>query len=170
MFKNIVLSVLIVSPIFGAGKLAENKIYAPARLGTVSVEHTPYGFTVNNKPVQPQHMDKELRTITAEKLTTALRNGYIQVDQSCNGEYKLEMQGRLQGGGFGGAAIGFWIGKVGVYALSYGTISLISACTGPLAKGTFVTLTKFCAGPIEVASNKAAIGLGITFGAATGPV
>lgn len=161
---------LLVVPSFASHKLSKRQFYAPGRLGHVVVERTDSGFLVNNQEVQPQNMDKQLRTLDPIALKAVLKNGYVMVDQSTNGEYKLSLNGRLKGGAIGGAVVGFWIGKVGVYALGYGTISLISACTGPLAKGTFVTLTKFCGPAIEVASTKAGLAGGIALGAATGPV
>ena len=175
MLKKLLLTALLVTPVFSASKLSSDKIYAPARLDTVDVQHSPCGFMVNNQPVQSQHMDKELRSITPSKLAVALRSGYIQVDQSLNGQYKLQYQPRLNGGGALGASIGFWFGKILTHAVVQGIIVLSAGgatLVGGPQTGAWVwgTMEKTLWVPTEIASNKIGLGLGIAFGAGTGPV
>jgi hypothetical protein len=171
--KYLLLSTMCSLAIAGSNTIdiRPTKMLIPGSLDGLKLSHNQGQFRVSHdgehKLVQNHNVDKEIRAVDAVKLKAMLKNGYIAVNQSTNGDYKLQYNGRLKGGLIIGAKIGAWIGKVGVYALGYGTISLISFATGPLAKGTFVTLTKFCAGPIESASNAAAVGLGIYMGATT---
>lgn len=163
-------------PLVQLSVLSPEVIMAPRDLGEIKVLHANKAFAVLHegllKTVEGHNVSKELRGITTEGLKELFSETdcYIRVQKKSDGQYALEAQYRLNGGGVLGAKIGSWIGKVTVYALGYGTISLISAATGPLAKGTFMTLTKFCAGPIESASNIAAIGCGIYLSVQTGPV
>lgn len=173
--KYVLLLTLLTIPTFTSHKLSGPQVSAPARLGSIQVERTENGYLVNNQEVQPQNLDKNLRSMNVPALKAALKNGYVQVNQSTNGDYKLSLNGRLKGGGFAGAAVGFWFGKLVTHGIVQGFIVAVSAGAGLVggpaaASWAWGTLEKTLWIPTEIASNKVGLGMGIIFGAGTGPV
>jgi hypothetical protein len=124
------------------------------------------------KKVHSHDVSRSLRKMNDEQLTNFLNggNGVIKVDRFTNGEFKLDMHVRGNGGGFGGAWLGVVVGQNLVRALVYGPIWIIAGCSGPAAPvvGTFLT---GCAAPFvePVALVAGAVG-GMAGMAVTGPV
>lgn len=122
---------------------------------------------VNSHDVSPS-----LKRLNDEQLTAFLNQGHgvIKADQFTNGDFKLDMHVRGDGGGALGATVGVIGGKAAVYGVSYGLIHLISICTGPLYPVTAAALTGVLAAPIEAASIYGAAVGGMAGAVVTGPV
>jgi hypothetical protein len=114
--------------------IKSSKMYVPSRLGEIALTHQKGSFTVTqngeDKAVQNYNMNKELRGIDVVKLKALMKRGYINVDQSCNGEYKLQYNARLRGGG---GVLGYWA-YCATKALCYG-IGLAAAGGAVVATG-----------------------------------
>ncbi len=113
-----------------------------------------------------------LKKMTDEQLAHFLNNGHgtIKADQFTNGEFKLDMHVRGNGGGFLGAAFGVVVGQNLVRAVTYGPIWIIAGLTGPAAPvvGTFLT---GCAAPFfEPTALAAGAVAGMAGMGMTGPV
>jgi hypothetical protein len=173
MFKHLIIAVLTVSSVQGAQLLKGKQVYTPGRLGDVRLTHDYTGFKVNDQLVYPQNMDKALRSADAIKLKALLNNGYITVDQSADGQYKLSHHGRLNGGGVGGATAGAWIGRFIGQAIGYGIVAIVcipAAAGGPGAYAAACGVMGSTVAPIvESASHVTAIGGGIIGGLVSGP-
>ncbi len=124
------------------------------------------------KKVHKHDVSRSLKTMNNKQLTSFLNGGHgvIKADQFANGEFKLDMHVRGNGGGFLGAAVGVVVGQNLVRALTYGPIWIIAGFAGPAAPvvGTFLT---GCAAPFvePVALTAGAVG-GMAGMAATGPI
>jgi hypothetical protein len=140
----------------------------------VNVLHDKDGFTVVHNAqftrVKEYDVVPELRKMDLEKAAKVLSATQLRVSRLNNGEFTIARHGELKGGGAGGATFGFWLGKAGTYVVGHGIILLASGLTGWNAPATFLSLEAKLAVPIEVASNKVALGLGATMMVATGPV
>lgn len=124
------------------------------------------------KKVKSHDVSKSLKRLSDKQLTDFLNNGYglIKADRFTNGDFKLDMHVRGNGGGAIGATVGVIGGKAVVYGVSYGMIHLVSLCTGPFYIVTQAALTGVLAAPIEAASIYGAAVGGMTLAVATGPV
>ena len=81
-------------------------VYVPSRLGSISLHHNEHGFTIDNGElstlVPSYRMNKELRSINAQDLAKLLKSeqAYLSVkDLDSNGNYGLDLNHRLNGGG-----------------------------------------------------------------------
>lgn len=124
------------------------------------------------KKVKNHDVSRSLRKLNDKQLTAFLNDGhgFIKADQFTNGDFKLDMHVRGNGGGALGAAVGVIGGKAAVYGVSYGLIHLVGICTGPFYPATVGALTGVLAAPIEAASTHAAAVCGLAGAVATGPV
>lgn len=159
--------------------IGPTKLLVPGSLDGLKLSHSQGQFNVSHagehKLVHNYNVDKEIRGVDAAKLKALLNQGYIAVNQSTNGDYKLQYNGRLQGGGIWGATIGFWAGKIATHAVVQAGILAVSGVAtlvgGPVTGGWVLsTLESSLWVPTEIASNKVAIATGIAGGVVTGPV
>lgn len=141
---------------------------------TTSLFHINEKFFIreNNQLVAiPNHaIGQELRNLDNQGLNNLLQNGTICITQRLNGEYVLQFQPQLKGGGILGANLGFWAGKFVTHFVGHSIICVVSAATGPFAPKTFAALELTFAPEIEAASNVVGLGCGILGGTTTGPV
>jgi len=170
------LTLLCAFPLIGMEmeRVRPENIVAPKRLGTIDLRHDDNGLYVikdgQAQPIERRQCDEVLRNIIALKKIKEFQDdeGYISVNER-NNKLALEAQGRIKGGGPGGATAGFLIGKGLTYGVCYGGIWLVSLFAGPAAAPTALTAGKVATPFIELASNKVGIGLGILGGILTGP-
>lgn len=156
-------------------QIKQPNVIIPLRFGEIKLYHSDKGFRVydeDNKKhkIQNCFVDPVLRNIKREDLASLLTTGYLVMNRTHDGDYSLKANVRTVGGGVIGAAIGAFIGKAVVHVVGHGTILIISACTGPAAKVTFLALEGCFAPAIEVASIKGAIAGGMIGATVTGPV
>lgn len=156
-------------------QIKSSAVFIPTRFGDIKLYHSDKGFRVYDQDdkkhkLQNCFLDPVLRNIKREELATLLENGYLVMNRNHDGDYSLKATVRTVGGGVIGCAIGAFLGKAVVHVVGHGVILVISACTGPAAKITFVALEGCFAPAIELASIKGAIAGGMIGAVATGPV
>ena len=95
---------------------------------------------------------------------------YLSINSVEENEYSLKLNGRLHGGGIGGAWLGSTLGYGLVSFLAHGLILAASCLAGPAQPAAFVTLEKMFAIPIHSAACAAGVAGGVNVGVATGPV
>lgn len=132
-------------------------------------------FVVTGKgprKVNKHDVSRSLKKMDNEQLTTFLNQGHgvIKAYQFTNGDYKLDMHVRGNGGGALGAAVGLVAGTAVVQGLAHGTIWTIAACTGPFVFFVGYGLEAACAPAIHTATIYAAAVGGMTGAVATGPI
>lgn len=149
-------------------------LFCLSALGSQQVMRTNKGFFVKEAgvrtKVEASLVDKDLRALSAAKISALSSRGLIKVTKCNDGAYVLRQQGNIKGGGAAGATAGAYIGKFLVHFIGHGTILIIGACTGPAAPATIAALEATCLPAIEAASNVGAIAGGVIGGVATGPV
>lgn len=101
--------------------------------------------------------------------------GYIAINQNQDGDYILQMNHRIIGGGGLGAIIGAIGGKFLVHAVAGAVATVVglgaTLIVGPVAGPAIgYGLWGVMAPTVEVASNVVAMASGIALGSATGPV
>lgn len=179
MVSRIILSLVLVASICSASNndrlvIRKDKLFVPSSLSGSTVEHSEGRFHVSQdgekRRVENNNMSRELRSINAHQVKSLLSGGYLKVDRSINGDYKLDYNARLKGGGILGAKIGFWAGKLFVHGLGHLVMFGVSSLTGLAAPATMLALRATFLVPLEAASNVVGLGCGIAAGAATGPV
>jgi hypothetical protein len=161
-------------------ELTPAALAAPRDLGDIKVLHADKTFMILHEGklhiVHNYNINKNLRGISTEGLANFLsQNGYVQVQRKSDGQFVLDAQFRLNGGGAGGATVGFLGGKVLVHLVAHSVILGIATAASPFVTpgGGYViaaTLEGFLAVPIEATSNVVGLGCGIAAGVATGPV
>lgn len=109
-----------------------------------------------------------------KKIQHASSPHYIRVKQMSDGNYSLQLCGRLLGGGIAGAQIGFWGGKFLTHfaiqsgvALATGVVFIICP---PAAAPFCMAVKKTIAFPAEALSNQVGLACGIAGAVTTGPV
>lgn len=193
MKKTLIISLGIISSLQAMEK--ECPIFIPiekesyfSKEENVSLYHGNGKFMVKDedyKPVQNAFVDKPIRNMDTIKLLNYLKHGYLVVNKLENGDYAVHVSGRMHGGGIIGAQIGFWIGKIGTYAVAgAGTAALATSAavvtvgtggtagaiigSGAVSGGVGAVIAGVTA--VEATSNSVAIGLAIFFGTITGPI
>jgi hypothetical protein len=126
-------------------------------------------------PVEAAFVDKEVRNMDNEVFTKFIESGgYLRIVQMDDGNLALHANMRGLGGGFWGAAAGFWTGKILVHVGSQLLILGASAAVGVVcpfaAPAVYSGLTAATAIPVEAASNVVGLATGITGAVITGPV
>jgi hypothetical protein len=165
-------------------KLRADKVVAPCRLGEIDLTHRSGQFYASSdgdtKEVLNHNVSKEIRCIDAAKLKVLMKSGYIAVDRSTNGDFKLQFNPRIKGGLGVGAAFGvllgkgiFWVVGEAVGAAAGLVVGGAGSVVGtPIAGAIAGSVTKTavstgCKILFHTIGNKAAIGLGIFFGSIT---
>lgn len=126
---------------FKKHKINKEHIFAN---GNVELFKTKKGFQVKKdgkkKAVKSYDIDAVLKAIPADKLDMFLDNGYIEIKELSNGDFKLNAKGRIKGGGPILAGIVYW----GTKAVGYGVPCALAA--GALAGGAAVAVPALAAG------------------------
>ena len=117
---------LLLLPFASNAMLQVSSIQSPSSLGAIALFHDGLQYSVMKDgafhPVQNYNLDNNLRTLSPKALPVLDKLGYIRINQLSDGEYKLDLQGRLKGGGpatawfMYGAAKAFCWTTVGVTA------------------------------------------------------
>lgn len=149
-------------------------------IGPLKVHHEGDRFSVETpegdiREVQPAFLSKELRGISTDKLAKMVTAGaHLGVKKSSDGNYSIDLNERLKGGGAFGAFVGCWIGKTVVYVVGYGTITLVSGAittvSGPGGVLAGLAMKAALGAAIESASNVGAFIGGTIVGVSTGPL
>lgn len=160
--------------------LSRNQIHAPSALGDIEVVADTHDFFVKKNGilnrVQRHDVDRTLKAAHKQlALQKLLKNGYVSVSRYDNGDYKLNVHGRINGGGLWGATIGAYSGKFLTHLVAQGCILTVSAGVALVATpaagiAVGVALEKTLAIPVEILSNTVAVAGGIALAVATGPV
>lgn len=158
--------------------IKKKSVFAASSLSGIRLLHNSHGFAINNngriQPVQSYDVDPQLRSITPKQLAAFIKNDGRFVVNKLGDDYSVRMGGGLKGGGVIGATIGAFTGKFIVHAAAQGAYAVISGGVGlicpPAAPAVWAALQLTCAGPVEVASNVAAVAGGIAVGTVTGPI
>jgi hypothetical protein len=155
--------------------VAGNALEHKRDLGNLLVHHDESGFKVHHErgvsEVQPHNTSKELRGLSTDTIAKMLASGdsYLKVKQYSDGEYGVDIAGRLQGGGPLLASFGCHIGVVGFNILGHGVLYIAAALTGPGAPVVYPSLAA-AYGPWILATSKGVgIGLGVLGGMAPTP-
>lgn len=165
--------------IFGMHQLGRSSISAPNNLGNVFLMHVNNNyFVIHNgtkHAVQNAWVDPNLRNLNTLQVASYLKKGnLINISQANDGSFSLQGHVRVRGGGAGGATVGFWGGKLAVYAVGHGAIALIAGgvglVSGPAGYVVGQALESTFAAPIEILSNTVAVGTSIALATITGPV
>ena len=108
-----------------------------------------YSLQRNNTTLHfPNHqVSKSIRDLRADQLAALLASNayYLKTNKLSDGSHVLDLQGRLPGAGFAGAAIGFFVAKVALPAviaipgaiILHGTQKVIGIYAGPEAEAVF---------------------------------
>lgn len=159
-------------------KLRAESVFIPDQFGELELYHDGENFHVDKgnelKEIKKQNLDSVLRTMNQEALKSFLTAGYVSVNQCSDGEFSLEANDRLPGGGIIGANAGFWTGKFLVHFVAQAGIHIATAGVAilffPAAAPFYYAAQSTLALPVEGLSNAVGIGMGIAGGVATGPV
>ena len=156
-------------------ELTPAALAAPRDLGDIKILHADKTFMILHEGklhiVHNYNIDKNLRGISTEGLANFLsQDGYVQVQRKSDGQFVLDAQFRLNGGGAGGAAFGCYFGKFVVHFVAHSVILIAGACTGLAAPATITSLELTFLPLIEATSNVVGLGCGIAAGVATGPI
>ena len=164
----------------GAYELKQKTIMAAYGLGKVGVLHDKEGFKVkqngNIRKVHNYDLDHSLRDMDSERLAQLEKMGAcLLVKKFDNGDFKLQLSGRLQGGGVGGAAVGASIGGTAVVSayslMTYGVTVAAGAMCGPATAAVIVgNWCWWTMAPAAYAVKVGTLAGGIAGGAATGPI
>lgn len=144
--------------------------------GQLAIQKFPSHYKLSSKEFNadiPNYMvSKQLRSMDPAKLAAVLNSGnaYLDINECSDGLYSMDIKGRVRGGGSAGAAAGFWIARGLWYGVTYGTIGIVSALTGPAAPATFTALSATFAPAIETTALGVSAAGGILGGVLTGPV
>ena len=150
----------------------------PSHLKALMLVHEDRSFKVvadgKIEEVPACWVDKDVRSVSTERLSKMLGHGYLSVNQMSNGEFSVKANVRGEGGGVGGAAAGAWFGKALVSVVCHGSIAAVSTVIGivatPAAGVAFGIAAESTLGAsIEAASLAGAVGFGILGGVASGP-
>jgi hypothetical protein len=120
------------------------------------------------KHVHPYDTDKTLHGLSVKDIMKYTMHGKFRVSKFNSGEYRIESIGELNGGGPGGATIGFYVGKFLTHFVGHGVIQIAAVCSGPAYLVTLTSLEATFGPGIEAASNVVGLGTGILGGVATG--
>ena len=154
---KIVCALLLSLPLASMAMNQVSSIQAPSSLGQVTLYHNESGFNVIqdgiSHPVRNYNVDKSLRSIKP-KLLGALGNiGYVRINRLSDGEFKLDLQGRMNGGGPYFAYLAYGIAKafcwsaVGVTAgAATATVVTATGGTAIVAAGAGTTVGKVVTG------------------------
>ena len=174
MLNRLLLTLLIASPLIGMTRVPDNNTFKPSALRRASILHSNKDFFVRDNDgvheVSKAHMDKPLRTMDKAKLGVLMKNGYLKVNKLGDGQYSLQSQHRLQGGGVLGAWFGAAAGGMVVRFLGHGAMVVVAACTGPAFVPTLAALEGTLGGFVEGAAVTASVAGGIAGAVVTGPV
>ena len=179
--KAMIIALLCAPFVVNGMHIEKKDIFIPKELSNTKVIYKNKDFHVLNHftesghenivPVERQHISKELRGISKKKLAELLLAGsYLVLKPISEDQYKIELQGRIAGGGAGGAIVGAWGGKFLASFVCHGLIFVVSACTGPAAPVTFAALETTLGATIEAVTTTAAVAGGIAGAVATGPI
>jgi len=184
MFKKTFIFSLLLSA-FSAQAMLTHKTHEFVKQNRPGVFKDTEGFAVRKNGsvsrVNSYDVDPALRKLTPAQVSQVSK--YITTNRMTNGDLALRLGTRLNGGGGGGATVGYWLGWGGVNILAQTGIILTSigvgiattASTGnPLAgklatKAAYKTINVALQVPIQALAQKAAIAGGIMGGVATGP-
>lgn len=174
MVNRLLLTLLIASPLIGMTRVPDKNTFKPATLRRASILHKDNNFFVRDNTgtheVSKANMDKPLRSMDKAKLGMLMKTGYVKVNKLGEGQYSLQSQNRLNGGGVLGAWFGAAAGGMVVRFLGHGTLVVIAACTGPAFPATLAALEGTLGGFVEGAAVTASVAGGIAGAVATGPV
>jgi hypothetical protein len=150
-------------------------LFSAINAGQLAIQKFPSHYKLSSKEFNadiPNYMlSKQLRSMDTTKLAAVLNSGNAYLDiKECSDGYSMDIKGRVNGGGYWGGVIGFWVGKGAVYAVGYGTIHVVSLATGPLYPVVSMSLSAQFAAPIEAASMVGGACGGLAGAVATGPV
>lgn len=163
-------------------QLTSESIIAPRDLGdNLSLLQADTIFTVVHNgelhKVRNNNIDSILRGMSTSDLKKFLadNNGLIKISQKSDGQFALEGQVPLHGGGLIGAKLGFLGGKFVVHLVTQLGIGIVTAgacifATPAVGIPLGIALEKTVAPIAEVASNVVGLGTGIAVGTITGPV
>lgn len=179
--KAVMIALLCAPFVVNGMHINKKDIFIPKELSNTKVLYQNKDFHVLNHfaesghenviPVERQHISKELRGISKKKLAELLLAGsYLVLKPISEDQYKIELQGRIAGGGVLGATIGCWTGKFVASFVGHGLMVAAAACTGPVFPATLFALEATFGHTLEVATTAAAIAGGIAGGVATGPI
>ena len=164
----------------GAYELKQKTIMTAYGLGKVGVLHDKEGFKVkqngNIRKVHNYDLDQSLRGVSSERLAQFEEMGVcLLVKQFDNGDFKLGLSGRLNGGGVGGATVGATVGGTAVVSayslMTYGIGVAAGAAFGPATAAVIVgNWCWWTAAPAAYAVKVGTLAGGIAGGAATGPI
>lgn len=160
---RILFALLLVPSLTNAMELTKfkkHKINKEHIFATSNMElfKTKKGFQVikdgKKKAVKSYDIDAILKSIPTDKLDVFLDNGYIEIKELSNGDFKLNAKGRINGGGPILAGIVYW----GTKAVGYGVPAA--------AAGAIIATTAGAAVPALAAGGAAGVSGVIANGAA----
>lgn len=151
-------------------------LFSAVNAGELAIQKFPSYYKLSSKDFNadiPNYMvSKQVRSMDPTKLAAVLNSGnaYLDINECSDGQYSMDIQGRVKGGGGGGGVAGFWIARGLWYGVTYGTIGVVSALTGPAAPATFTALSATFAPAIETTALGVSAAGAILGAVITGPV
>lgn len=126
----------------------------------------------NVHPLQSHEIDNSLKNLNTLNVGSFLahQGNHFNLKKYSNGQFKLDIDTYVNGGGVGGATAGVYFGKFAVSFVGHGILHLVAACTGPAYPVTALALESTFGVYIETASIAGAAGFGMIGAVATGPV
>ncbi len=115
-------------------------------------------------------IDGTLVNVNKYNMAMFLKKGRINATKMNDGQYMLRGHINGPGGAVFGAIGGAYIAKFSVHFLGQSAMFIAAACTGPAFPVTLAALEATFIGPLEAASNVAAVGGTILGAVITGPV
>lgn len=118
-----------------------NSIQAPSDLGNIELYRDNDGFSIKQDGYTHQvphyNVDKSLKQIKPEHLSALSNLGYVRVNRLSDGEFKLDLKGRINGGGpFTGMMLA-WLVRASMYAPAATAATAVTVSTGGAAAGGF---------------------------------
>lgn len=179
--RKILLMLLFVAPFLSA------ELYIPRRdLGNLKVSYGESGFIIHNEDenthhvVQGYNLNKTLRDMSPQARQAFMRNGCLKVGRMSDGEYSLEMHGRLKGGGPILASVFYWLTKsccwagvgiaasAGVATVTAAVVASGGALAGAAVGGASVAIASTAAVTTAIGGTVGSTGAGIIGAAIVG--
>jgi hypothetical protein len=158
-------------------KILSVALFVSSMIGGINgavIGHTGKHWTVTEHDrsykVGRDCIDGTLVNVNKYNMARFLQKGRIQATKMNDGQYMLRGHINGPGGAVFGAIGGAYIAKFSVHFLGQSAMFIAAACTGPAFPVTLAALEATFIGPLEAASNVAAVGGTILGAVITGPV
>jgi hypothetical protein len=140
--------------------------FSAINAGEIAIQKFPSHYNISSKKFNadiPNYMvSKQLRSMDSTKLAAVLNSGsaYLDINECSDGQYSMDIKGRIRGGGPITGTVLYWFTKVGCYGAATAAAGTVIVTTGGTALGAVGV------GAAGAGVSVAGAGLGMAAGAA----